>query len=377
MKKMKKILCLGAICTLAIASFSGCKKSGSGDNFLIGGSGPLTGDNASYGISVRNGAQVAIDEINAAGGVDVDGKKIKLELKFLDDEAGVQQAVAAYGSLVDAGADAILGTVTSGSCEAIVDLTKEDGILQITPSGSSKDCTKNDNNFRICFTDPLQGKTMADFAVDTKGYKKIAMIYNIGDNYSSGMAQAFEDEVKAKGAELVAKESFTKGDVDFNSQLTTIKNSGAEVIFVPAYYQDAAYMINQANQQGINIPFIGGDGWDGILAQVENKELLEGIVFLSPFLATDETPVVKNFVEKYKAAYDKVPDQFAADAYDGVYVIKAAMEKSGSTESKDLISAMTQIEVEGTTGKMTFTADGEPNKEAKLIEIKGGQYTLK
>lgn len=355
---------------------TGDGSSAQGETFLIGGSGPLTGENASYGNSVKQGAQIAVDEINEAGGVDVGGKKVLLSLKYLDDEAGAQQAVAAYGSLVDDGADAILGTVTSGSCEAIVDLTKEDGLLQVTPSGSSEACTKNDNNFRICFTDPLQGKTMADFAVDTAGYKNIAMIYNVGDTYSSGMAEAFAAEVEAKGAAMVAKESFTTGDVDFNSQLTTIKNAGAEVIFVPAYYQDAAYIVNQAKQQGMDIPFIGGDGWDGILGQVEDASVVEGVVFLSPFLATDETPVVKNFVEKYQKAYDATPDQFAADAYDGVYVIKAAMEKAGTTDSAAIIGAMTEIQVEGTTGNMTFTPEGEPNKEAKLIEIKNGAYTL-
>lgn len=386
MKKMKKAVGLCLIASMVAMAAAGCgtkdKDAGTdagsaGETFLIGGSGPLSGDYANYGISVKQGATIAVDEINAAGGVDVNGTKIKLELKYLDDEAGAQQAVAAYGSLVDDGVGAVLGTVTSGSCEAIVDLTAEDGILQVTPSGSSELCTKNPNNFRVCFTDPLQGVTMADYAIDTLGKKNIALLYNVADTYSTGMAKAFEEEVAAKGGTLVAKESYTGGEVDFNTQLTTIKNAGADIIFCPVYSQDAAYMVNQAKQQGIDIPFIGGDGWDGILNQVEDTSILEGVVFLSPFLATDENEIVKNFVTKYEEQFKTTPDQFAADGYDGVYVIKAAMEKAGSTRSEDLIKAMTEIEVEGTTGKMSFTPEGEPNKQAKLIEIKNGEYTLK
>lgn len=396
MRKMKKAVSFVCVAAMIAAVAAGCgtkdessskapegdvktegEAEASGEKFLIGGSGPLTGESASYGISVKQGGQIAIDEINEAGGVLVNGTKILLDFKYLDDEAGAQQAIAAYGSLVDDGVDAIMGTVTSGSCEAIVDLTKEDGLLQVSPSGSSENCTKNDNNFRICFTDPLQGVTMADYAVTTMGYKNVAMIYNVGDTYSSGMAKAFAEEVKNLGGTMVAEESFTTGDVDFNSQLTTIKNAKADVIFVPAYYQDAAYIVNQAKQQGMSVPFIGGDGWDGILGQVEDASTVEGVVFLSPFLASDETPVVKNFVEKYKAAYNATPDQFAADAYDGIYVIKAAMEKAGSVKGEDLVKAMTEISVEGTTGSMTFTPEGEPNKAAKLIEVKDGQYTLK
>lgn len=381
MKKMNKAIsfCLISAMTAAILGGCGTKPAGNGEDnrFLIGGSGPLSGDSASYGISVKQGAQTAVDEINEAGGVEVDGKKITLELSYLDDMAETQPAVSAYNKLVDDGVDAILGTVTSASCEAIVDLTAEDNMLQVTPSGSSQGCTKNPNNFRICFTDPLQGVTMADFAIETMGYKKIAMIYNVSDPYSTGMAEAFEAEAAAKGAPLVTKESFTKGDVDFNTQLTSIKNSGAEVIFVPTYYQDAASILDQAKKQGISLPFIGGDGWDGILGQLQDKSLANGCTFLSPFLATDETPVVKNFVDKYNSKYNATPDQFAADAYDGVYVIKAAMEKANSLKSADMIAAMTQIQVEGTTGSMTFTPEGEPNKAAKLIEIVDGQYTLR
>ncbi|SCP96058.1 ABC transporter substrate-binding protein [Anaerobium acetethylicum] len=375
MRKVSKFLSLGLIVTMAVTMAAGCGSKGSADSedvFVIGGSGPLTGDAASYGISVKNGAQLAVDEINEAGGID----GMKFELNFLDDEAEAQPAIAAYEKLMDEGADAILGAVTSGSTIAITDLTNEDGILQITPSGSAQDCTKYDNAFRICFTDPLQGITMADYATATAGYNNIAILYNIADDYSKGMADAFMTEAEKKGGKIVAEETFTTGDVDFNTQLTNIKATDAEVLFIPAYYQDVAYILTQAKQQGLELPYLGGDGWDGVLGQLQDASVAEGAIFLSPFTANDPAENVQAFVEKYKAEFDATPDQFAADAYDGVYVIKAAIEKAGSTDSEDLIAAMTEIEVDGVTGNMTFTPEGEPNKAAKMIKILGGEYTL-
>lgn len=380
--KLKKLLSLTLIASMVVAGTAGCAKKDAGTDgaskdggevFTIGGSGPLTGSAASYGISVKQGAQLAVNEINAAGGVN----GMQLALNFLDDEAKAQPAIAAYNKLMDEGADAILGTVTSDAMLAITELTNEDGILQITPSASVQDATKYENSFRVCFTDPLQGVTMADYAVETLGYKKIAVLYNIADNYSKGVAEAFMEEAKAKGATIVAEESFVTDDVDFNTQLTTIKAAGADALFLPVYYQDAAYVINQAKQQGIALPLLGSDGWDGVLGQLEDASLANGGIFLSPFAANDPAENVQAFVKAYQGEFDAVPDQFAADGYDGVYIIKAALEKAGTTDSADLIAAMTEIEVDGVTGKMTFTPEGEPNKAAKLIEIANGEYQLK
>ncbi|MHB8129797.1 MAG: ABC transporter substrate-binding protein [Mobilitalea sp.] len=374
-KSTKKILGLGLALTLVAASFAGCGAKDS-STFLIGGIGPLTGGAASYGTSVKQGAEIAIEEINTAGGVTVDGKKIKLELKFMDDEAGAEKAVTSFNALMDDGADAIMGTVTSGAGMGIIELTKEEGILMLTPSGSAAGLTQYDNAFRLCFTDPLQGVTMADFAKE-QGYTKIAVIYNNSDEYSTGMMQAFIDQVAANGGQIVASESFVTDDVDFNTQLTAIKATDAEVVFVPAYYNDAAYITTQAAELGITLPFLGGDGWDGCIAQTVDPAVLEGAIFLSPFLASDTDAGIQAFVATYSEKYSATPDQFAADGYDSVYVIAAAMEKAGSTESADLIAAMTQINVKGLTGDMSFNADGEPNKGAKFIEIKGGAYTAK
>ena len=345
--------------------------------FTIAGIGPLTGDAASYGISVKQGAEVAINEINAAGGVQVGDTTYTLNLIFEDDEATEDKAIQAYNAVMDQGADAILGCVTSGACIAITDLTAEDGILQITPSGSALDCTKNDNAFRVCFTDPAQGVSMADMAVETLGYKKIAVLYDNSSDYSMGIKEAFEEEVAAKGGEIVASEAFAGSDVDFNTQLTSIKGTDAEVIFVPAYYQQVTYITKQAKEMGMELPFLGSDGWDGVLGTVTDASTVENAIFLSPFFAADPSDNVTAFVAAYEEAYKATPDQFAADAYDTIYAMKAAMEKAGSVESADLIAAMTEITVDGLTGEgITWTADGEPNKGCKFIQIKDGAYTL-
>lgn len=379
--KLKKVVSLALVATMAMTSLAGCgDKATSGsdsDTFLIGGMGPLTGDAASYGTSVKQGAEIAIKEINDAGGVKIGDKTVKMELKFEDDEADEQKAINAYNNLADAKVNAILGAVTSGACIAVVDKSYKDNILQITPSGSALECTKNANNFRLCFTDPLQGETMAKYAVETLGYKKIAVIFNNSDEYSTGMKDAFVAKVKELGGEVVCEEAFAKDDVDFNTQLTKINDSEAECIFIPTYYKEAALIAKQASEKGMKLPYLGGDGWDGIIAQVSDTSIIEGAIFLSPFLSTNPDEKCQSFVKAYEEAYKATPDQFAADGYDTVYVMKAAAEKAGSMDSDKLIAAMTEIEVDGLTGKMTFTADGEPNKDANYVEIKNGEYTAK
>ncbi len=388
---MKKFLA-GAMALVMMFSFAACSSGGDveqpsdsesntegsaegSDTFLIGGIGPLTGGAASYGNSVKQGAEIAIAEINEAGGVKVGDASYTLALDFQDDESSEDKAITAYNSLMDKGMQAMIGTVTSAPCIAVKELTKQDNILQITPSGSAIECiTDAPNVFRLCFTDPLQGTTMADFVKD-QGFTKAAVIFNNSDDYSTGMKNAFVEQVKANGGEVVTEEAFNEGDVDFSTQLTKIKSTDAEIIFCPVYYEAAAYITQQAKELGMNLPFIGGDGWDGILAQVTDPATIEGAVFLSPFLATDEAEEVAGFVAKYQEKYSATPDQFAADGYDTVYVIKAAMEKAGSIESEDMIAAMTEITVDGITGSMSFSEDGEPDKSAKFVVIKDGQYT--
>lgn len=364
--------------------FAGCGNTGSGSTggsssgsadgsvFKIGGIGPLTGDNSSYGISVMNGAQIAVDEINAAGGA----AGYTLELLFEDDETDEEKSVNAYNKLMDSGVNAILGSVTSGCSVAVSEVSKDDGILQITPSGSAQACTQYDNAFRICFTDPMQGELMANYVLE-KGIKKAAMIYNVSDEYSKGIADAFTNAYTAGGGELAASESYNTGDIDFKTQLTTIKNSGAEALFLPIYYSDVASISEQAATVGLALPYFGCDGWDGVIKQLNgDTKNIDGAVFLTPFVASSDAENVKSFVSAYEEKFGSTPDQFAADGYDGVYAMAKVLEQTnGDTSNEALIAAMTQITVDGVTGSMTFDASGEPNKEALVAVIKDGQYT--
>ena len=379
---MKKVLLTAGLVSLALG-LGACSNAGSNASadkgsangaktFLIGGMGPLTGGAAAYGNSVKNGSQIAVDEINAAGGVKVGEDTYMLKLSFKDDEATEDN------SLMDEGMNALLRATTSGSTLAITDLSNKDGILQITPTGSAKDITVNDNVFRLCFTDPLQGSTIAKYVLENN-YDSVAVLYNNSDEYSTGVYEAFKAELEkeGKGSIIVDTESFTTQDIDFSTQLTKIKAVAPKAIFVPAYYEAVAQITQQAKAAGIVADFVGSDGWDGVLAQVTDKSAVEGAVFLSPFLATDSAENVKKFVDTYKTNFNATPDQFAADGYDTVYVIKAAMEKAGSIESADLIAAMTEIKVDGLTGSVSFEASGEPDKSAKFVAIKDGEYVQK
>lgn len=360
---------------LFAVSLASCGKSGGGSGadskeFIIGGIGPLTGPAAQYGIAVKNAAEIAVDEINEAGGVN----GMKFKLIFEDDEAREDKAQTAFNNLLDKHVNAILGSVTSGSCSVVVDLTKKENLLQITPSATAADSVKNDNAFRICFTDPIQGQKMADFMVKNKGLKKIGVLYNVSDDYSKGTKDAFVKQVKADGGVVVAEEGFEDKATDFNTQLTNIKSKNPDAIFVPAYYREAAFILTQAHKLGIKVPFFGSDGWDGVLSQLDDKSLAEGAIFLTAFNPYSDSPAAKSFTEKYEKKYKEIPNQFGADAYDAVYAFKAALEKAKSTKSADLIKAMTEIEVNGLTGKMTWDKDGEPHKDAAFVEIKGGKY---
>lgn len=380
----KKLLAAVLGVSLIAACFASCAGNGgtSGDDTLkIGGTGPLTGGAASYGNSVKNAAELAIKEINDNGGVN----GMKLELLFEDDEAKGDKAKSAFEKLMDNGMQIMMGAVTSDASIALNDLVKTEGILQITPSGSAQQCTENPNAFRICFTDPMQGEIMAEY-IFNQGLTKMGVIYNQNDSYSGGINDAFKAKYTALGGEIVAETSFAGDDAkDFNSQLTRIKGTDAQGIFMPIYNDKAAQIAIAANEKGVTLPLFGCDGWDGILekylSKPEQAALIEGATYLTPFTASDENEAIQKFVNAYKAAYGATPDQFAADAYDAIYTIKAVLEKTGikntkltAEDNQALVKAMTEIEVDGLTGKMTFTAEGEPNKGAKVAKIEGGKY---
>lgn len=378
MKKnvFKKAFAVAMSVMMVGAFMTGCgSKSGSDENVLvIGGSGPLTGDYSTYGISVKQGAELAVKEINEAGGVN--GTEFKLV--FEDDMADPTSAASAYATMADKGMQVGLGATTSGACLTAVAEAEKDGILVVTPSASQVECAAPENVFRICFTDPLQGAYAAQVIKEKNIGTKVAVIYDKSNDYSAGIQKAFVDKAAEINLEVVTNQAFTnQSNTDFSVQLQAVKNSGADLVFLPIYAQEAAYILTQAQKLGINIQFMGGDGLDGVIEKAgeTNVSALEDVLLLTPFFATEDS----DFVKAYRDEYGTTPDQFAADSYDAVYAIKAAMEKSGAvpTDSdfnEKMIAAMTEIEVEGVTGTMTWDKSGEPDKAAYIVQIKDGKY---
>lgn len=381
---MKKLLTMILAGVLAASCLTGCgnkENASSSDTLILGGIGPLTGAAATYGNAVKNGAELAVDEINEAGGVN----GIKLRLEFEDDEHDAEKSVNAYNTLKDNGAKIIIGSVTSVPCVAVADKTKEDNMFQLTPSGSSVECIANDNAFRVCFSDPNQGIASAQYISEHNLAKKVAVIYNSSDVYSQGIYEKFTKEAASRGIEITTAEAFTKDSAtDFNVQLQKIKQSGAELVFLPIYYQEAALILTQAKTLGLDTKFFGCDGLDGLTSQLgDNASIANGVMLLTPFAADAKDEKSVKFVEAYKAKFnDETPIQFAADAYDAVYVIKAAMEDAQITDATISVSdlcdklkeSMTKITVTGVTGTMTWDASGEPTKEPKAMYIEDGSY---
>lgn len=350
-------------------------------SFKIGGIGPTTGGAAIYGINVMNGAQLAVDEINAAGGVN----GYTLEFNFQDDEHDAEKSVNAYNTLKDWGAQMIIGSVTSNPCIAVGEKTHEDNMFQLTPSGSAVKCTQYDNAFQVCFSDPNQGAASAQYIGENGLAEKVAVIYDSSDVYSSGIYESFVAGAESQNFEIVAAEAFTADNkTDFSVQLQKAKDAGADLVFLPIYYQESALILTQANSMGYAPKWFSCDGMDGILG-VENFDtsLAEGVMLLTPFAADSEEEASQNFTAAYEAAYGETPNQFAADAYDAVYIIVEAI-KAGNVDPSMSVSeigdamkaAMTQISVDGVTGEaMTWVATGEVNKAPKAVVIKDGAYS--
>ena len=385
MKKgfMKKfaVVSMAVMMTAAMAGCGGGDKTEGSNEFVIGGIGPTTGAAATYGEAVKNGAELAVKEINEAGGIN--GYQVRFE--WQDDEHDAEKSVNAYNTLKDKGMQILMGTVTSGPCTAVVAKTAEDNMFQLTPSGSAVESIQGDHAFRVCFSDPNQGIASADYLAEKFAGKKVAAIYNSSDVYSSGIFEKFSAEAQTKGVDVVTAQAFTKDSAqDFTVQLQKVKESKADIVFLPIYYQEAALILTQADKMGLDVTWFGCDGLDGVIQQLgSDASLAEGVMLLTPFVADAEDEKTQTFTKAYKEAYnDLVPTQFAADAYDAIYVIKAAIEKANATPDMSvsdlceaLKPAMTEIQVEGVTGTMTWSSDGEPTKTPKAMVIKDGTYT--
>lgn len=346
----------------------------------VGGIGPTTGGAAVYGKAVMNAANLAVEEINAAGGVN----GMELQFQFEDDEHDAEKSVNAYNTLKDWGMQMLMGTVTSTPCTAVVNESAKDNMFHLTPSGSAVESIAQPNAFRVCFSDPNQGAASAQYIGENGIATKVAVIYDSSDVYSSGIYEKFAAESANQGIEIVAQGAFTADNkTDFSQQLQAAKDAGAELVFLPFYYTEAALVLTQANTMGWDPLFFGCDGMDGILG-VKNFDtsLAEGLMLLTPFAADAEDDLTVSFVTTYKEKYGDIPNQFAADSYDAVYAIKAALEDANANPEmsvSDICEAakasMVKISVDGLTGAgMTWNAEGEPSKAPKAVKIEGGAY---
>ncbi len=381
MKTWKKVVGLAAAAAMTVCMLPASVMAEDAGTFKIGGIGPVTGPAAAYGSAVMNAAQIAVDEINEAGGVN----GAMLEFNPQDDEHDAEKSVNAYNTLKDWGMQMLLGSVTSAPCIAVKAEALNDNMFLLTPSGSAIECISDaDNAFRVCFSDPAQGTASAQYIGENGLATKVAAIYDSSDVYSSGIYANFKAEAANQPFEIVAEEAFTADSkTDFTVQLQKAKDAGAELVFLPFYYNEASLVFTQAAAMDYAPLWFGVDGMDGILS-VEgfDTSLAEGVMLLTPFAADAQDEKTVNFVAKYQELYNEVPNQFAADAYDGIYIIKAALEQSGATPDMDASTicdlvkgAMTEITVDGLTGEgMTWTADGEPSKAPKAVVIENGAY---
>ena len=385
---MKKVLAfvLAVAMVFALAACGGSSApaataapAAEGGAFKLGSQGPLTGGAAIYGNAVMNAIAIAVDEINAMD----DG--FKFEFQSQDDEADSgDKAVNAYNNLMDWGMQVMAGTVTSGSGITVSAQAAQDRVFMLTPSGSSPDMTAGkDNAFQVCFTDPNQGIASADYMAANFAGAKVAVIYRNDDAYSQGIHDTFVSEAAAKGVEVVYEGGFVDGTADFSVYLTAAKDAGADMLFLPIYYQPASVILTQADQMGYKPTVFGVDGMDGILGQ-ENFDtaLAEGVYLLTPFAADADDPQVQAFVAEYQKRYGEVPNQFAADGYDAAYILKAALQAAGCTPDMSaaeiceaLVQVMPTISYDGVTGKgMTWGSNGEVSKAPMAVVIQNGVY---
>ena len=373
---MKKIIALALALTLCLSvlAFAGAEEV---ITLKIAHIGPLTGAAAVYGTATSRGSRIAADEINAAGG------KYKVEIIDEDDTHDAETAVNAYNTAMDAGAQMIIGTTTTTPCIAVGAVAYEERVFMLTPSASSTAVTADkDNVYQVCFTDPAQGAASAEYIAEHKLATKVAVIYNNADAYSTGIYQTFSEKAPEVGLEIVSTTTFTDDTTDFSVQVADAQNKGAELVFLPIYYTPASQILITANSIGFKPVFFGVDGMDGILSiEGFDTTLAEGVMLLTPFSADAEDEKTQKFVATYKELYDEIPNQFAADAYDGVYALVAAAEKADVKDGEKaedicdrIIAAMQEIEVTGVTGTMTWSANGEVTKTPTAVIIENGAY---
>lgn len=369
---MKKIIAMLAGATMMMSCGANQSQEES-STIKVGGMGPLTGSAAMYGITVDKGAKLAFEEINANGGVL--GKKF--EYISLDEKADPIEAVNAYNKLTDEGVIAILGSVTSKPTLAVAELAAQDGIPMITPTGTQINITDaGPNIFRVCFTDPYQGSTLAKFSKDKLGAKTAAIMVNTSSDYSDGIANAFIKQAEKEGIKVVAKEGYSDGDKDFKAQLTKINSENPDILVVPEYYELSALIATQAREIGMKSTFVGPDGWDGIIGALDSSSysVVDNSYFTNHYSTEDSNKKVQSFLKKYREKYNEEPTAFSALAYDTVYVLKNAIDKAGTTDKAELTKAIKASDMDGVTGHLTFDENNNPIKAVTIIKVQDGKY---
>ena len=360
---MKKnvMLLAAAICVMSLAF--GCKKDS--NTVSIGAIFPLSGGVAFYGNESRDGALLALEEVNAAGGLL--GKKLALISE--DDEGNAEKTVNAFTKLTTRNkVSIILGSSTSGPTQAISTLAQRNKVILISPSATNVDVTKaGDFIFRACFIDPFQGVVGADFAYQTLGNRRAAILYDAGADYNFGLAEAFRNQFRASGGQIVADEAYQTGDVDFNAQVTRIKAANPDIVYLPNYYGDVSLQAKQLRDQGVVCTLIGGDGWDDLINNA-GDEVLNG--FWSAGFASDTTdPRGVAFVRAYQARFNRPASQFAALGYDTMMLVIDGIKAAGTFDTTAVKDAMAKINGAYITGNIRFDSDRNPVKGAAILEI--------
>lgn len=388
---MKKLFSL-LVVLLLVCSVVGCKDNNDNNDdqkdttIKLGSSGPLSGSVSIYGQAVKEGVELAVEEINAAGGVNVNGTMMKLELvDFVNDEADPQKASAALTSLLEQDVDVVVGAVTSGATEGLITASLQYGVPVITPTGTADKLTVGDNGderdiranvFRACFYDSYQGKFMAEYAAE-KGVKKAYVLYNNDEDYSKGLKDAFVATAGAKNVSVTTA-AYSKNDKDFNAFWVPIIEGGYDCVYVPDYYENVYNILKTGYAKGYTGECYGGDGWDGVIKQVkegDDTSFLEKCFYTNHYFGESENAAVKTFVQKYQAKYDTTPVSFAALGYDAVYIAKQAIEAAGSVDFDAVVEALTN----GTFSNLVTSStsfkfnNGNPEKSATVITFKDGK----
>lgn len=367
---------LFALCLVGVVLLTSCTTGSTSDEasaeIVIGEYGSLTGTTATFGISTKNGIDMAVDEVNKAGGLL--GKKVRVVVE--DDQGKPEEAQTVVTKLINRDkVVALLGEVASSNSMAAAPAAQQAGIPMISPSSTNSQVTEvGDYIFRVCFIDPFQGLVMAKFAADTLKVKNVAILRDIKSDYSVGLADVFVENFKKMGGTIVADESYTAGDTDFSAQLTSMKAKKPEAIFLPGYYTEVGLVARQAKKGGLTIPLLGGDGWDSPrLIEIGGKDL-DGSYFSNHYSVDDPSPAIQKFVAEYKARYGAVPDALAGLGYDSAMVLFDAIRRSNSTEGAKIRDAIASTkDFPGVTGKINIDQYRNAVKPAVVLQVKGGK----